>query len=225
MKSVFITVFSLFIFGAANAQESDIEKSELDGKTENRDPINKLWNRTSTIAIAPLQFTERGMGAGLSFEHALDARGMLSLSVPFMVAIHPSYKGRSPYYDQYRPDQNGQSTAMYYAMPGVKFYPTGMGKVKYALGPSLLAGYGNEYVHTRLYVYDPLRSTIIMDYKKVERMILGMMLNNSLNIHATPHLYMGAELGLGFTYLDMANDVNRGTHAVVQGNFKIGYTF
>ena len=55
--------------------------------------------------------------------------------------------------------------------------------------------------------------------------LVGMMVNNSLNVNPSEHLYIGLELGLGFTYIDKVNDIKQGANPLVQGAFKVGYRF
>ena len=179
------------------------------------------WNHVQTIAIAPFQFSENGVGVGLSWEKALDPDGIVSVYVPLIATWNLNMNRNDNYYGYYNNNQN-KTNSMYYIMPGIKFYPTGMGRVKYAIGPSAVVGVGQKMVGYNN--YDPYYS--YNNYGTMEsRFLFGMMLNNSLNVNATPHLYIGAELGLGFSYFDRVNNINNGMAFLTQGSFKIGYTF
>ena len=104
-------------------------------------------------------------------------------------------------------------------MPGIKIYPTGCyGMAKYAIGPSLVIADGRR---TNSY-YDPYYYSFT---STEDHFVLGMMINQSLNISPTPHLYLGTEMGLGFSYINNVGGVAQGTEALFQFNFKIGYRF
>jgi hypothetical protein len=55
--------------------------------------------------------------------------------------------------------------------------------------------------------------------------MLGVMINNTLNIQPTPHLYMGVELGLGVSYVNKVGSTNLGETTLGQFAFKMGYRF
>lgn len=238
MKRLLITALSLLLVGATYAQEDDFdspltERNNLDGSpvVKRNIPMDHEWNSLSTIAISPFQYSENGVGIGLSYEHALDHDGIISVYVPVIATFNLRKNNRydyDPYYYGGGPvNAPTNSNVMVYAMPGVKFYPTGMGKVKYAVGPSVVLGAGQKLVNDYVYVYDPVYNYYpgSYNYGVYDRYLLGMMLNNSLNINATRRLYVGAEMGFGLTYFDYVNNVNRGVTFLTQGAFKIGYTF
>ena len=110
-------------------------------------------------------------------------------------------------------------------MPGVKIYPTGSkGKVRYSVGPSLAFVFGQQYSYYPM--YNPQYGIYAGQVEKMEdRFAVGMMINNSLNIQPTPHLYLGLELGLGVTYLQQVGGNDVGTNTLGQFAFKIGYRF
>jgi len=252
MKGILLTAFSLFLIGTTNAQHMDSdddgisnERVGFDGSPmpadHHHDGEGVMWNRLTTLSINPLQFTESGVGGGLSYERALDHDGIVSAYVPFIAAF--SLKGDRPnYYDNYNSYYYGgyygnsmqtRNSYMLYAMPGLKFYPTGMGHVKYAVGPSAVIGWGQRKETGYAYAYptyDPnnyYTSYAPATYYSTtySRLLFGMMVNNSLNIQATPHLHIGVELGLGFTYYDRIGNFNEGSKFLTQGNFNMGYTF
>lgn len=242
MKKVLLSAFALCMLGfTTNAQTNDMdddgavnERMGLDGSPMpgGHAHIDEPWCAKSTLSIAPFQYTENGVGFGLSFEHALDPRGIVSLYVPAIATFnlgHRDYNYYNGYYNGYGyPDQSKKNDVMGYIMPGIKFYPTGMGKVKYAVGPSLVVGYGQKTLTQNMpYVYDPTYGyyNYVSYQQTYNRFMMGMMLNNSLNINATRHLYIGAEVGFGFSYFDQINNYNYGSKFLTQGGFKIGYTF
>ncbi len=238
MKGLLIAAFSLFLCGTTYAQDNGSdnedgitsEKTGLDGSPMPAPHLHMEtnWRHYATLAISPLQYTENGVGLGLSYEHALDHEGIISLYVPAMATFHLKRQYEDPYYYNtttypYNSNTNNNASLMFYVMPGVKFYPTGMGRVKYAVGPNAVIGVGQKAEYNTM--YDPYYGSNGYTYGVYNRFLLGMMVNNSLNINATPHLYVGAEMGFGFTYYDKVGSYNRGVTFLTQGAFKMGYTF
>ncbi len=234
MKKLFVAALSILSFSTgAFAQDGDddrilnekigLDGSPMPGKRNGMVDMNApSWMRRTTIALSPFQFTESGVGVGLSYERAVEPQGMLSVYVPFIA----SFSVNNNNYDYYGSQRvNNMPNYMMYAMPGVKFYPTGMGRCKYAVGPNAVIGYGRRYdnyyypMYNSQYIYAPYYYT-----GSRERFLLGMMINNSVNVHVAHHLYIGAELGFGFTYFDRVGGYNEGVNFLTQGSFKIGYT-
>lgn len=188
-----------------------------DGKAE------KVKYGKNILAIAPVQITD-GFGVGLSYERVLDKKGIISFYLPAAVSFNTDgmdngpFGNSSPYYGSYY----GGDYNSYYLMPGVKIYPTGSkGKVKYSVGPSIAAVFTKAYMNA---YYGP-GPTYAPYYEMQDRFILGVMVNNTLNIQPTPHLYMGIELGLGISYLNTVNNVSVGETTIGQFAFKMGYRF
>jgi hypothetical protein len=239
MKGLLIAACSLMLVGTTYAQDNKADNRSDDDATTISNPSSLdgspmpgadhhyhlvlPWNHIQTIALAPFQFSENGVGVGLSYERALDAEGIISVYLPVIATWNLNTRDNNNNY-YYGTTSNNLTNSMYYAMPGIKFYPTGMGRIKYAVGPSAVIGVGQKVVNDYAYYNYPYTSSY--NYGTLEnRFLFGMMINNSLNVNATPHLYIGAELGLGFSYFDRINNVNEGTKFLTQGSFKIGYTF
>ncbi len=228
MKKLLITALSVMLLSNVNAQENSDddgpmnERISLDGSPQPRNKMfnNTNWNQLTTISLSPFQYTENGVGVGLSYERALDIDGYISAYVPF-IATFNMQDNRDMY--NYNNQYENRNNIMFYAMPGIKFYPTGMGRVKYAVGPSAVIGVGQKTID--YYYYDPYYGYGTSRNGTYDRVLFGMMINNSLNIYATKRVYVGAEMGFGFTYMDIINNVNRGVTFLTQGSFKIGYTF
>lgn len=169
------------------------------------------------VALAPVQFTENGLGFSLSYERVLDKTGIIAFSMP--VAATFNLNNGTYYNNATGTYTNGNQDAMYYAMPGIKLYPTGCyGRVRYGIGPSVVVATGQK----SSVVYDTYGN---MNYQAQTHTILGMMINNSLNINPSAHIYLGFELGLGFTYLNKVGGLNQNTNGIVEGSFKVGYRF
>ncbi len=164
----------------------------------------------NVIAFAPIQLTENGIaGVSLSFEHAIDKNGIISFYLPVILEFNTNTPGNT-----------NNSDPMLYLMPGIKIYPTGsFGIAKYAVGPSLVIANG-EKTGTG---YDASGNPI--SYLAKSHFLLGMMLNQSINVNPTPHFYLGSEFGFGYTYIDKVGGVKQGVNGLVQFSIKIGYRF
>jgi len=110
---------------------------------------------------------------------------------------------------------------MFYLMPGIKVYTNlnSRKKIKFSIGPSLVLGAGTGNQSNENY-YGPNYST-----STVNRFLLGAIGNIGLNLFPTPHLYLGAEFGLGFCYLNDYGSINNGFSGLTQFSLKIGYRF
>jgi hypothetical protein len=177
----------------------------------------KLNYGPSILALSPLQFTENGLGLGFSYEKAIDRLGYLAFSVPLIITFNLS---NGTYIDNNGVTRNSNSDAMFYLMPGIKIYPTGCyGIVKYAVGPSLVLAAGQKTDAYNSYSGYPNNN------QTHSHQLLGMIINNSLNVSASEHVYLGLDFGFGFTYFNRVGGLNQGTQGLVQGGVKVGYRF
>ncbi len=190
---------------------------------EGRQDAPKVKYGKNILAIAPLQISD-GIGVGLSYERMLDKKGIVSFYMPLMVGFNND-NDLTPFSSSYYPYYSDNYTS-YMGMVGVKIYPTGSkGKVKYAVGPAIAARYSQSDAYNVFMGYD-VYGYPIYTYGKQDNFALGVVINNSLNIQPTPHLYIGLELGLGMTYINQSNGVNNGGEDVLgQFAFKLGYRF
>lgn len=180
------------------------------------------------IGANPLQIMESGessgtgngpsVGFGISYERVLDKNGIVSLYLPFYMGFSNTNN-----YNTGMVTNNNRSYNNFYIMPGLKFYPAGQGMVKYAVGPQATIITGEKYESYTL--YDPTGRPIGTNFGTVDRFVFGLAVNNSLNITPTPHLYLGLEMALGFSYINKINDITRGTTGIFQFGFKAGYRF
>ncbi len=216
MKAVLAVALVLLTSAGAWAQTEDND----DVAQSSNKPKSKDWSKVGTIAIAPVQFSEQGVGVGLGYEHALEQKGIIS------VCLH-SFAVMNMQSDNY----GGKNGEMQFSiMPGFKFYPTGMGKVKYAVGASYIARFSKEHMaYGPTSVYDNgtgIWSNPTVTYGYENRFLMGAIINNSLNFQMKEHLYAGLELGIGLSFSEWTDHVNwGGGQMLMQGSFKIGYTF
>lgn len=201
--------------------KSDVASVEYEnGSTEDFGRGNDASTRPtfdygqSVISLAPIQFTDVSVrGVGLYYEHALDTRGILALQLPVVLSFPSSFNNSG--YD-------GVFTSI---QPGLKIYPRGFaGAVRYALGPSLVFGFGRRnntggyYNQFGQFVYENIDQDVFH---------YGVMVNNSLNINPSEHLYLGLEFGLGLKYSNTNNNYYYYYESPVltNFNFRIGYRF
>ncbi len=179
---------------------------------EPKQPV--MSGKQSILAMSPLQFTETGIGMSFSFEQSLDKSGIVSFILPVVATFNPIKNAVN---------ENNANDYMYYLMPGIKIYPTSnRGKIKYAIGPSMVIGAGERTKYTYYYGYN---SGFSSSQEHHNKFIVGVTINNSINFKPTRHIYMGLDFGFGFTYLNRFGDVNQGMGGLVNGGFKIGYIY
>lgn len=189
LLTVFIAL-SLFA-GPVTAQSNDGEK-KLDG------------SKYAVWAIAPVHLFESIIGTSVSYEHGIDPNGIITYTALAMGGVDLTKR-----YNSSRASGDG----MFFVMPGLKFYPTGsMGRTKYAIGPSMVVGFGQKTDYDSNYPSDRVSS----------RFILGVLLSNSLNYRFS-HVYLGIDYGLGFSYMDRYDGRNQGSQFINQLAIKIGY--
>lgn len=207
IKPLLTSALLLLTIANATAQEP-IQAPPPPGATIYNAPPPVLSSFTKVAAIAPIQFTENGVGLALSYEQAIDKEDIVSFILPVFLTFNLAHD------QKYGNSQDG----MFYFMPGIKFYPTGgFGKIKYAIGPSLVVGAGTKT--------DQVYGTPTPEFQTRNNFLLGIMVNNSINFNATPHFYLGIDFGLGFTYIHKLAGENQGIGGLVEGGLKLGYRF
>ena len=187
-------------------------------RTDTKDDVAepKIKYGPNVLAIAPVQFSENGLGVSLSYERALDKAGVIAFYLPLIATFNLN---NGSFVNAAGATQNGHTDMMTYIMPGIKLYPTGaLGRVKYSVGPSLVYATGEK--STQLTDFNGATYEVTNTHT-----MLGLIINNGLNINPSKHVYLGLELGLGFTYFNRVDGINQDTKGLVQGAFKIGYRF
>ena len=201
MKKILLLIAPLVMAGSAFAQSEEAAPAS---------PV-KASSGDHILAIAPIQFTENGVGLSFSYEKGIDKGGIVSYYLPIITTFNLNNNV----------DHGDHQDAMFYFAPGIKFYPTSShGTVKYAIGPSLVIGAGEK---TTSSYYN--NGVPYLEYNTQSKFILGVIVNNSLNINPTPHFYLGIDFGFGFTYINRVGGNNDGLNGIVQSGFKIGYKF
>ncbi|HYD20406.1 MAG TPA: hypothetical protein VEB40_02940 [Flavipsychrobacter sp.] len=205
------------------------EREGMTKGTAGRKPAKKIEYGSNIISAALINLSDDGFGVGLAYERALDKKGIINFYLPVNMCFS-SIAGN----EVYNPttgtyDYNMLSRRVFQIMPGVKFYPTGnQGKVRYGIAAQLAYYTGTKEVEQ--YLYSPLYSSYYQTGNaQVQK--LGILVNNSLNMFPTAHVFIGIDLGLGLTYMNKEENLmtgkmqELGTAQLAQFNFRIGYRF
>jgi hypothetical protein len=181
------------------------------------------------LSLSPVHMTNTSAtGFGISYERVLDKNTILSLYFP----VAYSFKSNNSSYNSSPAKNEKDKSSMLWLYPSLKIYPTGStGIIRYSVGPMFAIGTGNHSYHRQ--IYDPGTGNYVYQKNSEGLFVLGLLVNNSLNIQPTPKIHLGLELGLGIPYYSNEND-NSGSYyyndtysdePIVQFNFNIGYRF
>lgn len=248
-KVATITMFATLAITSSFAQRRDFrrEKAELareereekrrlredrdddDGERRERPHINY---GTNIVRLSPLTVMDIGVGFGLSYEKIFGQDGLVGLVLPVYLMLEDR-TGNGPFssynYNYYYDDGDTRYNTYVYFNPGLKIYPFGQRKVTYAVGPSLMLGYGGG----KQWRYDP--SYVYQESVDVTKLRLGVMVNNYINFQLTKGFNLGLEGGIGVRYIDretydsptLFHDVTYTNGINVTGNFSLtlGYRF
>ncbi len=226
----------------ANGSQDEIDDAEMDNNDDRRDRYDRRDRRDdrrdrddyrprhrfglskekygkNIFSLAPIQMAnESATGFGLQYERVIDKKNIVSVVLPFAVVF---FRENNPY------NNSRETRAFKYFYPGVKIYPTGSNRrVSYAVGVAAALGFGRRNVNDYYYYNNGYNNYGERDVFKA-----GVLVNNSLNIQPTKHLYLGVELGLGFTYYSNEDSIDGYNYnsfddgPLVQFSFKIGYRF
>ena len=184
---------ALLIFSVCCYAQDTLYGFSRSKKQQRNEPINSFGG--SIVSLTIMSATDMGFGYGLAIETPLNKKGKATLFLPVTLAFMDE-----PY--SFRSTQR-----ILIFTPGIKFYPgKNKRKVRYAFGPHLCIETGNEKRFSRRHMY------------YTSATYLGVMVNNTLNMFPTEHLYLGTELGIG------VKPGGDGT-PLAQLNFRVGYRF
>lgn len=210
----------------AEERWADMEPNNGTTKKKFSDPGSSGKN---IIAIAPLWMTNTSaVGVGVSYERLFGKDAFVS----FVLPVAYNFLNRSSY--SFSSDNRRSSMLWFY--PGTKVYlgSRNDGKVRYGLGVAIPIGTG--FVSEDRMVFDPNTQTNTYTSLKNDIFLMGIMVNNSLNIQATDKLYLGLEFGLGIPYfVNVDKNYNPSQtyvstpyedgNPIVNFNFRFGYRF
>ncbi len=166
---------------AVQAREDEVKESE--GR------VASLDGGANIVRIAPLTAMDIGYGFGLGYERLFGKNKNIGLILPFSLLLENRSGG---------PDGRQNNTYFYFT-PGVKIYPFGQRRITYAVGPSLMFGYGEN---PDRYGYFYQNGTTGQDDILLRKFRMGFMVNNYISFQITKALNIGFEGGIGMRYLD-----------------------
>lgn len=193
-------------------------------------PITEQEYGANVLRIAPVTAMDVGLGFGVGYERLLGSAQMIGLVFPVSILLE-NKNTTNPVSNS--DHFNSPYNTYVYFTPGIKIYPFGQRKVTYAVGPSMMLGYGggNEWQYrTDLYGVEYL------DAVKVTKWRLGLLVNNYVNFQFSKHFNLGLDGGLGIRYLDKVSytgsryyagngDFNNGVDITGQFSLSLGYRF
>jgi hypothetical protein len=205
------------------------DKQPVGRGTASGKPQRKVEYGSNIVSVALINLSDDGFGLGLAYERALDKKGIINFYLPVNLCFS-SVMGNEVYNSSTGTyDYNMLRRSVIQVMPGVKFYPTGnQGKIRYGIAAQVAYYTGTK--ETDQYIYSPLYGSYMqVGNARVQK--LGLLVNNSLNMFPTAHVFIGIDLGLGLTYLNKVEDLatgsmrEQGTTQLAQFNFRLGYRF
>lgn len=222
-----LTVTSVFAQRNFRQERAELARQEKEEKRKmkgSRLERSKEDYGTNILRLSPITVMDIGVGFGISYEKILGAQQMVGIVVPVHLMLEDNgngfFSGNGNYVS------NTQSYI--YFTPGLKIYPFGQRKVTYAVGPSLMVGYGGG----KDWRYDPLTG-YTTDQVDVTKLRMGILVNNYVNFQIGPSFNLGLELGIGVRYLDREttdfgyyrNTYDNGLEPTGQFSMTLGYRF
>lgn len=234
-RIVALTLLSTFTLNAAFAQNRDYRRERAELARQEKEEKRKMRSErpnidygTNIIRISPITAMDLGVGFGLSYEKIFGNDKMVGLVLPVYLILNDGKN--DPFTGSSSNNYNPKS--YFYFNPGVKIYPFGQRKVTYAVGPSLLLGYGGGSEWT--YYYDPISGNTISENTDITKLRMGMLVNNYVNFQITKGFNLGIEVGLGALYIDrerierpyvLPETINRGIGVTGSFSLTLGYRF
>lgn len=155
--------------------------------------------------FSPFTVLDAGPGVGFHYEFMANRK---------MAVVLPGYLifDQSP--SHFRSDKDFVS---HYFTPGLKFFPAGIHKVTYGIGPTLVLGYGNKkWFENRNDIH-------------AHRFRVGAIAMNYVDFHVNNKFIIGLEGGPGIRYVDHYwNKYRKATETFEftgQFSFKLGFKF
>jgi hypothetical protein len=167
------------------------------------------------VAFAPIAFTENGYGFSFSYERTLDKRGWVSFYVPAYYTFTSSTTSDPVTGAQV---SHGFQNAMFYVMPGIKFYTNlnGPTRIKHSVALNMVAALGTSNNNTDInYNSSPSQS----------RTLFGALASYGGNMFPTNHLYLGWDGGMGMSYINNYDGLSHGVGFLLQLSLRCGYRF
>jgi hypothetical protein len=152
------------------------------------------------------------LGVGLAFEHIFDD-GTKSLRLPFFYSLRDTIGLFN--------DRFGFKT--FETGLDFLFYPTGQGRLKYAVGPMLR--FGGFRIYEDQLVIDPITGFgyFVSSTRNTNTFAFGV--NNFINLMASNNMYISGNMAIGVRKINDYPDKARATRTLFNLGFHIGYRF
>jgi len=195
-------------FEAKTARDStNYRRSELDESFFPNSYLSELPDNIISINVANFLI----QGIGLSYERIFDD-GRKSIRVPLFINMRDTLS----FWDN-RTMKNLETGFDFL------FYPTGQGRLKYAVGP--LVRFGTHTLYVDEYVIDPGSQFGYYLNRERSSTSFGFGINNFFNLMASNNLYLSTNIGLGVRKFSNAPNKNAATRTLFNWGFFIGYRF
>jgi hypothetical protein len=158
---------------------------------------------------------------GISYERVFDD-GNKSIRIPITYSLRDTLLNNSPW--------NENSLRTFETGLDFLFYPTGQGRLKYAVGP--MVRYANYTIYPEyidVIIIDPVTgfgypiSTEISPYRETNAFAFGI--NNFVVLMASNNLYLSASTAIGVRKINNFPDKSRATRTLFNIGFHVGYRF
>lgn len=182
---------------------------------------------TNILRLSPITAMDIGVGFGLSYEKIFGKDQMVGLILPVYLMLE-SQNDYDPFFGNGSNYDNGNN-AYFYFNPGLKIYPFGQRRVTYAVGPSLMFGYGGgtEWIYNG--------NGTVYEQQDITKLRMGMMVNNYVNFQISKGFNLGIEVGIGARYIDRetidrpnnpyTQTYNNGINVTGSFSLTLGYRF
>jgi len=155
---------------------------------------NIFWSDTVSDArfrnmwsIAPFYITMDGFGPAVRYQRSFGDVVLLDIS-----GIYSIQSGRNA--------QGAKVTGKMYTSELSVLFSTGFTGVKFAIGPTIVAGSGLRRSYDDVFSGGPIVAKKVARYYFVQRkVVIGAMLTGSLYVFATKHLTFSGNISLGST--------------------------
>jgi hypothetical protein len=183
---------------------------------------------TNILRLSPITAMDIGVGFGLSYEKIFGKDQMIGLILPVYLMLE-SQNDYDPFFGGSGGYNNGNNAYVYFN-PGLKIYPFGQRRVTYAVGPSLMFGYGGgtEWIYSG--------NGNVYEQSDITKLRMGMLVNNYVNFQITSGFNLGIEAGIGARYIDRetidragynygSQTYNNGINVTGSFSLTLGYRF
>lgn len=179
---------ALLITGCA---ATTVQAKQDEAKERNETPAAVVKESANIIRLAPLTAMDIGYGFGLSYERLFGEHKNIGIILPFSLLLEKRTNSGFSI--------SGSNNTYFYFTPGLKIYPFGQRRITYAVGPSLMFGYGEN---PDSYGYFFPNGTTSQEDIHLKKFRMGFMVNNYISFQITKTFNIGFEGGIGMRYLD-----------------------